>query len=154
MIFFVCCLFVRAPSMMFDSLLKKQDYLWFLGKPNYSIFEFENLFFCLFSLLLSSNLIEFIIIFYEYRLIRNCHFYWPWWERKRNHLETLEEVAWQFFCPHLWPLPPCLNLPTVNYIIAAEFVDFLHIKPKSLKKRAQKCRQFMPNPQYLFAVTT
>lgn len=53
-------------------------------------------------------------------------------KEKRNHLETLEEVAWQFFCPHtLRPLPPRLNLPTVNYIIAAEFVDFLHIKPKS-----------------------
>ena len=63
-------------------------------------------------------------------------------KRKRNHLETLEEVAWQFFCPHLCTLPPPhLNLPTVNYIIAAEFVDFLHIKSKSLKKRAQKCRQ-------------
>lgn len=41
------------------------------------------------------------------------------------------------FCPHLWPLPPHLNLPTVNYIIAAEFVDFLHIKSKSLKKSAK-----------------
>jgi len=59
-------------------------------------------------------------------------------KRKRNHLETLEEVAWQFFCPHLWPLPPHLNLPTVNYIIAAEFVDFLHIKSKSLKKKSAK----------------
>lgn len=89
----------------------KQDYLWFLGKPNYSIFEFENFFF-LFSLLLSSNLIEFIIIFYEYRLIRNCHFYWPWWEGKRNHLETLEEVAWQFFCPQTYdPSPLVLIYP-------------------------------------------
>lgn len=52
------------------------------------------------------------------------------------------------------PTPHCLNLPTVNYIIAEEFVDFLHIKPKSLKKKERKkCRQFMPNPQYLFAVT-
>jgi len=59
-------------------------------------------------------------------------------KRKSNHLETLEEVAWQFFCPHLWPLPPYLNLPTVNYIIAAEFVDFLHIKSKSLKKKSAK----------------
>ena len=79
MIFFVCCLFV---TMMFNIACLKQDYLWFLGKPNYSIFEFENLFFFLFSFLLSSNLIEFIIIFYEYRLIRNCHFYWPWWEKE------------------------------------------------------------------------
>ena len=42
MIFFVCCLFV---TMMFNIACLKQDYLWFLGKPNYSIFDFENLFF-------------------------------------------------------------------------------------------------------------
>ena len=43
-----------------------------------------------------------------------------------------------FFVHILWPLPPHLNLPTVNYIIAAEFVDFLHIKSKSLKKKSAK----------------
>ena len=61
-------------------------------------------------------------------------------KRKRNHLETLEEVAWQFFFVHNYdPSPlPHLNLPTVNYIIAAEFVDFLHIKSKSLKKKSAK----------------
>lgn len=59
-----------------------------------------------------------------------------------------------FLSTPMTPTPHCLNLPTVNYIIAAEFVDFLHIKPKSLKKKERKkCRQFMPNPQYLFAVT-
>jgi len=44
MIFFVCCLW-ELPQWCSIACFKKQDYLWFLGKPNYSIFEFENLFF-------------------------------------------------------------------------------------------------------------
>ena len=68
--------------------------------------------FFLFSFLLSSNLIEFIIIFYEYRLIRNCHFFTDLDEkRKLNHLETLEEVAWQFFVHIYDPSPLILIYP-------------------------------------------
>jgi len=80
-----CLLFVCEHSPQWCSIAcLKQDYLWFLGKTNYSIFWiWKTCFFSLLSLLLSSNLIEFIIIFYEYRLIRNCHFYWPWWEKKK-----------------------------------------------------------------------
>ena len=77
-------------------------------------------------------------------------------KRKRNHLETLEEVAWQFFLSTTMTPPPLphLNLPTVNYIIAAEFVDFLHIKSKSLKKRAQKCRQVHAKSSNIFSPVT
>ena len=81
MIFFVCCLFVSAPSMMFDSLLKA-GLLMIFRQTKLLHFWIWKLVFFFFSLLLSSNLIEFIIIFYEYRLIRNCHFYWPCWEKK------------------------------------------------------------------------
>ena len=79
-----------------------------------------------------------------------CHATIP--ERVRpSILQRLFRVALEIITnlhpplPHPTSLPPSppphLNLPTVNYIIAAEFVDFLHIKSKSLKKRAQKCRQ-------------
>ena len=61
MIFFVCCLFV---TMMFNIACLKQDYLWFLGKPNYSIFEFENFLFfsLLFPTVLQSNRIHYYFL--------------------------------------------------------------------------------------------